>query len=273
MSKKIIFYYQTLSSLKPVLYENTPLTHIHLASVHFGTDENDQPYIHLNDDCIFSDKFDSIWTELRQAHTLGVKIILMIGGAGCAYSELFQNYQKYDTYYNLLYTFLKSKPFISGVDLDIEEPCAIENIQKLIKQIIKDFGKKYTITVVPVQGSIENDVPGMSGFIYKDLLQSDVGSYISYINGQFYSDFSLDAYTRVVSNGYDPTKIVMGMEYEQDSSELSTIVKKYNNDFGGVYYWEYNYAKPTPLQWLQNIENIYTENVVTNDLYTECNIS
>ena len=37
-------------------------------------------------------------------------------------------------------------------------------------------------------------------------------------------------------------------------SELSTIVNKYNNDFGGVYYWEYNYAKPTPLQWLQNIE-------------------
>ena len=48
MAKKIIFYYQTLSSLKPVLYETTPLTHIHLASVHFGTDENGQPYIHLH---------------------------------------------------------------------------------------------------------------------------------------------------------------------------------------------------------------------------------
>ena len=272
MPKKIIFYYQTLTDLEPVLYENTPLTHIHLASVHFGTDDNNHPYIHLNDDSIFSNKFNNVWTELEQAHKLGIKIVLMIGGAGGGYSELFKNY---DSYYNLLYTFLKSKPFISGVDLDIEEICPIENIQKLIKQIIKDFGKDYTISVTPVQGSLENDVPGMSGFIYKDLLQSDVGNYISYINGQFYSDFSLDAYTRVVSNGYDPTMIVMGMEYEQDYGELPLLVKKYNNNFGGVYYWEYNYAKYNPLEWLKNIESIYNEykHYKNEDLFTECNIN
>ena len=66
-SPRIIFYYQTFSSLKPILYPNTPVTHIHLSAIHFGMDENLQPYIHLNNDSPYSEKFDEMWEEIETA--------------------------------------------------------------------------------------------------------------------------------------------------------------------------------------------------------------
>ena len=44
--------------------------------------------------------------------------------------------------------------------------------------------------MAPVQSSLEEDAPGMGGFIYKDLWLSPEGSLIDYFNGQFYGDFS-----------------------------------------------------------------------------------
>ena len=37
-------------------------------------------------------KFDSVWKELNEAHSLGIKIVLMIGGSGSAYADLFSNF-------------------------------------------------------------------------------------------------------------------------------------------------------------------------------------
>ena len=44
---KVIFYYQTfktqnneLISLDSILYNDSPVTHIHVASIHFGLDDN-----------------------------------------------------------------------------------------------------------------------------------------------------------------------------------------------------------------------------------------
>ena len=38
MPKKIVAYYQTLNGLDEILIPNTPITNIHLASIHFGID-------------------------------------------------------------------------------------------------------------------------------------------------------------------------------------------------------------------------------------------
>ena len=49
MNKKIIYYYQTFSGLQNLINDsNLVVTHIHLSSIHFGKDENNQKYIHLN---------------------------------------------------------------------------------------------------------------------------------------------------------------------------------------------------------------------------------
>ena len=54
-SKRIVIYYQTLIDLNPLISlikekQQQILTHITLASIHFGINQNNEPYIHLNDD-------------------------------------------------------------------------------------------------------------------------------------------------------------------------------------------------------------------------------
>ena len=121
--QKILAYYQTLIPLKPILINNPLITHIHLASIHFGLDDDNNPYIHLNNDIPYDQKFDSVWEELKKAESLGIKVKLMIGGAGGGYAAFFSNF---DVYYELLVKLLHSKRIISGIDLDIEEPVDIK---------------------------------------------------------------------------------------------------------------------------------------------------
>ena len=253
MPKRIIFYYQTFSSLEDVLYDSTPITHIHLSAIHFGLNYDKNQYIHLNNLSPYDTKFDNVWKDMKKADNLGIKVILMLGGAGSAYTKLFSNFK---VYYNLLYELIKNKPYISGIDLDIEEKCSLNNIKFLIRQIVTDFGKDFIITTSSIQESLETDTPGISGFIYKDLINSDEGKYIDYINGQFYIDYTLQAYDDVIENGYKSEKIVMGMIGNENTNDLSSIVKKYDSNFGGVFIWEYCLAEPSPIEWLKNIDNI-----------------
>ena len=46
MTNRIIYYYQTFTGLKPILNKDI-VTHIHLSSIHFGTNSDNSPYIHL----------------------------------------------------------------------------------------------------------------------------------------------------------------------------------------------------------------------------------
>lgn len=239
MTKRIIYYYQTFNGLKSILTHDTKVTHIHLSSIHFGIDENNNPYIHLNDHNPNDKIFDSVWEDIKKAKQLGIKIILMIGGAGGAFQDLFSNI---NTYYSLLKEFLLEKSdLIDGVDLDIEEIVNINDVELLILQIKRDFGDSFIITMAPVQYSIENDVPGMGGFIYKDLYNK-CGHLIDYFNVQCYYDYSVNAYKQMIKNGYPEDKIVMGsissQNFNSNLNVLKEIVKNYNN-FGGVFNWEY----------------------------------
>lgn len=244
MSKKIIYYYQTFNGLKSILTPDTKVTHIHLSSIHFGIDENNNPYIHLNNNNPNDKIFDSVWEDIKKAKQLGIKIILMMGGAGGAFQTLFSNIH---IYYSLLKELiLEKQDLIDGVDLDIEEIVSIDDVELLILQIKKDFGRSFIITMAPVQYSIENDVPGMGGFIYKDLY-NNCGHLIDYFNVQCYNDYSLEAYNQMIKNGYPEEKIVMGsissQNFNSNLNVLKQIVKNYNN-FGGVFNWEY-YDAPT----------------------------
>ena len=74
MKKKIIYYYQTFCGLKDILSDNPNVTHIHLSAFHFGTDENNHPYLHLNDFCPNNSKFNNVWSDIKKSHNLGIKI-------------------------------------------------------------------------------------------------------------------------------------------------------------------------------------------------------
>ena len=107
-----------------------------------------------------------MWEEIETAAKMGIKIVLMVGGAGNhrPYQDLFSNFM---IYYNMLYHLLKNKPFISGIDLDIEEevPCR-KNIEMLIQQIKKDFPRDdFIISTAPIQSSLQDDIPWVVSFI------------------------------------------------------------------------------------------------------------
>ena len=248
--KKIIYYYQTFQSLKPILVKNTVVTHLHVSSVHFGTTTNGNPYIHLNNNDPDWEGFATLWEELQEAKSLGIKIVLMVGGAGGAFTDLFSNFE---VYYGFLKTMLEERNIFDGIDLDVEEITSIKNIQMLIDRINKDFGEDFIISMAPVAYSLEFDTPGMGGFVYKNLLKSPEGQRINYFNGQFYYNLSEETYNNVIENGYSPEKIVFGMESNEDIDSVKTIVKNLSNkysDFGGVFVWEYfNADKTNPYNW------------------------
>ena len=99
MTNRIIYYYQTFVGLNSILKQDTPVTHIHLSAIHFGLDENCKPYIHLNNYPPEYERYNKLWDDIKESQKLGIKVVLMLGGAGNAYSDLFTNY---DVYFPLL---------------------------------------------------------------------------------------------------------------------------------------------------------------------------
>ena len=260
MSSRVIFYYQTFTGLKPILTSKPNVTHIHLSSLHFCTGKDGKPYIHLNDMCPDDPKFKEVWADLEKAYDLGIKIVVMIGGAGGGYASLFEDYE---AAYCLLQKFLSHR-IITGIDLDIEEMVALDDVRRLIRDVKRDY-PRFTIAMAPIQSSLQTDEPGMGGFVYKDLLRTAEGKQIDYFNGQFYSDFSEEAYDQVIKNGYPPNKVVMGsMNGSGSVTTVSSLAKKYK-EFGGVFSWEYSDTSPSPADWAKTMSAVM-DNSVMNSL-------
>lgn len=253
LPSRVIVYYQTFYGLKPLI-KSPSLTHLHLSSIHFGTNKDGSLYIHLNDLPPEDPQFDPLWTEIAELQQKGVKIVLMVGGAGGAYQQLFSNFE---AYYAMLKNVIREHQ-LEGIDLDIEEEVELAQIQMLIRRLRKDFGDDLIISMAPVQSSLQTDNPGMGGFVYKELYQSPEGKEIDYFNGQFYGDYSVSAYQQAVENGYPAHQVVMGMmsemlnaENRNQVQETLTQLKQEYPDFGGVFTWEEFNAYPDPLAWVQ----------------------
>jgi len=259
-SKRVIYYYQTFD--KPDLtniINNTNCTHIHIASIHFSKNKNGSPDIHLNDIPLNDSINNNVWNQTEELSKKGIKIILMIGGVGGAYVDLFADF---NIYYGLLKQSLKKYSFISGVDLNVEEYLGnngLDKIKMLIRKFNNDFGNDFIITMSPIQSSLVKDGPGMGGFSYKDLYNSPEGKMISYFNTQSYSSYGVEDYQAIINNGYPPNKIVYGMLSSQYSEDAIRTVRKLCqefSDFGGVYNWEYCDAQPTPENWSINMSMV-----------------
>lgn len=253
-TNRIIYYYQTFTGLKRILIPNPVVTHINISSIHFGNNQDGSPYIHLNNNPPDDSVFDSLWKEINQASQLGIKIHVMLGGAGGAYTNLFNNYV---TYYPLLIKMIKEHQIISGIDLDIEETVELDNVKKLINNLVSDLGEDFEITMAPLSDSLETDEPGMGGFIYKDLFKSEEGKYIKYFHVQCYNSFQYQNFENMINNGYPSNMIIMGMLSGQDFDNVLTTLKqikhKFNN-MGGAFIWEYYDA---PEDWDSRVKNVY----------------
>ncbi len=251
---RVIYYYQTLTDLSPVINNLNPTTRkpyatdINLAAFHLGP-QSDGTFIHLNDHPPDDPTFNTPWRQLAQLQKMGVKLHMMLGGAACcSYRSLFGNWNK-------LYPVLKQtlqKHYFNGIDLDIEESVALSNVQHLIDQLTLDFGSRFEITLAPVASDLTGG-RGLSGFSYKSLYQSPEGKKIAWFNTQFYNGFgslaSTSDYDKAIKNGFPPGKVVAGMlgnpqdgggyvNVNQIARTVKLLTSKYSN-FGGVFSWEY----------------------------------
>ena len=263
---RIILYYQTLIDLSSLIEQvkNNPklVTHITLASIHFGYNNvngNQQPYIHLNDNDPSNSKFNKVYDQLKQLKQYGIKVNLLIGGAGTAFNQLFSNYS---VFYKLLKDTINKLNFIDGFNLDIEEEVTIDQMVMLIKDLKTDFPNK-SIIFAPLGSSLASDEPGMGGFVYKNLVTSLPNTIkIDYFNTQCYGEYSLELYEQMLANGYKQDEIVMGMLTGQDLDSILAEIKKIKQkypEFGGVAIWEYFNAPPEapdkPYEWCFKIYN------------------
>ena len=204
----------------------------------------------------------TVWEELQKLYYQGVTITAMIGGAGGAYQTLFSDF---DTYYPLLKNFLKSKNYITGIDLDIEESVNLENVKKLINILMKDFGEDFIITMAPVASTLMNDSTSIAGFSYKELYNSHEGQHIDWFNTQSYGCYDFLTYDKIIKNGYPPEKVVFGMisgDFTNNFNEALNETKKIKDTyslFAGVYNWEYIDSPPDssdPSQWCKEMSKI-----------------
>ena len=256
----VSYYYQTFVGLEKMMSHPEDVTHIIVSSIHFGKDKEGEKNIYLNDNLPNDKIFDKLWKETEEISKKGVTIMCMMGGEGGAYKELFLNYS---TYFPLLVKMIRSKPWIKGIDIDIEEIVDISDVKVLINSITAEFGDDFIITMAPVSSSLVSDNHGMGGFSYKELYNSEEGKYINWFNCQSYYSYSYETFKNIVDNGYPANKIIMGMESGQ-FSDLSFIdeikkIKKDYPDICGVYDWEYLNAPPDkndPSEWARLMSKI-----------------
>ncbi|MDC0366851.1 hypothetical protein OAM67_00320 [bacterium] len=254
---RITYYYQTLTSLKPLLaavdndHTLAPRLHVFLSSIHFGSDARQQPYIHLNDLRPNDPKFTVVWQELKQLCDTGATVGLMVGGAGGAFSTLFSNFA---VFYPMLRKLLASKPWIRELDMDVEEQVPLNSIRMLIHNLRADF-PSLVLTMAPVASALTSNNPGLGGFCYKQLVSTAEGAAVNRFHGQFYGCFNADTFQQAVRNGWSPSQIVIGcmmnQDFEQTLQELKKIQTVYPS-FAGVFVWEYFQAPPdtsNPAQW------------------------
>lgn len=255
MEQRIIYYYQTFIGLDKLIAQRPiPITHLHLASIHFNYIDNNF-IIHLNDHVADSPIFNKVWDQTRILSNLGVRIVLMLGGAGGGFQELFR---AYDHYFPMLIDLIHNHNWISGIDLDIEETVDLNDVKKIIRDIYYHFGKNFIISMAPIQTSLMSDIPGMGGFIYKQLYSSYEGSLIHYFNTQSYFDFDIKTLENIIQNGYPVDKIVLGTlsgQFSNNFNKFLEILEKYKNmypNWGGVFNWEYFSSPPNsddPSKW------------------------
>ena len=183
---------------------------------------------------------------------------------------------QFDAYYGPLRDLIKQYN-LDGFDLDIEEAADISIDVQLINSLYIDMGPDFLITMAPVASALASPDGGdLSGFSYFDLdsqaVASDGTKLVSWYNGQFYSGFGSPAdtstYDSIVSAGWDPARVVMGiLDSPNDGSgyvdtatvqsTVSSLKAKYPS-FGGVDGWEYFDAgvgdgDAQPYQWVQAI--------------------
>jgi hypothetical protein len=255
---RVVAYYQTQYD-NGVYVSPLPLkgiaTDIDVAALHLNSDGS----VHLNDDPPSAAKFVPMWRDLAHLQKAGVRVEMMLGGAGVgSFANLHADFAKF---YPLLRDTLRTY-HLNGIDIDIEEPFSLADTEHLIGQLRHDFGAHFVIAMAPVASDLAGETTFSGGFSYPALEKQD-GKRISWYNAQFYcgwGDLSSTAdYDSVVANGYSADRVVAGtvtnpancggyIDPATLKQTISALTAKYRH-FGGAAGWEYFNGLPDPRGW------------------------
>ncbi|KAF2095322.1 glycoside hydrolase [Rhizodiscina lignyota] len=287
---RIIYYHGTLTergkhiSLLPLINNSSDIvvSHLILASLQVWPPGNEFEGLNVWtggwDTPINASNLTEFWSDKAQLQKNGIKVIGSL--LGSYPSMQLANESTWEQEYKYLHDGLKTHDF-DGIDLDIEDAnpqrtprsITLNNTIRLIDSIRKDFGPDFLITMSPVASCLSSKCSSqgcISGFDYKALEQQR-GKDIAFYNAQFYNGFgdanTPQCYEDIVSNGFAPEKVVMGVPSSPSSTEcsgwvpwdqLQKTLKALNTKylaFGGVFGWEYFDSEPggqtAPWEWSQ----------------------
>lgn len=276
---RLLYYAQTFpgataASLQRLVDARLPDVGIYLSSLHIGEDPTThKPYLHLNDADVRDQT--AFLSDVRTVCSGGnIRVMAMLGGAGGAYTALFADFEPR---YTLLRNFLLQNPWITGLDLDVEEAladdpdAALANIRQLIRRLSVDMGDTFTLTMAPVAYALTSDSVGMGNFRYKALYATPEGQRIDWFNVQAYGCYDATTYAAMVAQGYSPNKLVFGMlgdlyegatAFGDAMTELESVVRAHPTDFGGVVLWEYGDTQVNPVTWGRAVERAMVAGLV-----------
>lgn len=263
-------------SLLPLVQNKTGITHIILAAIHL----NEKPgNITLNDHPPHHDRFKQLWHEvhnIKHGHEDGhedghepVKVMGMLGGAAKgSFTRLNGDDDQFRTYYTPLLKMIKDYS-LDGLDLDVEEEISLSSIVRLIKNLKRDLGDTFIITLAPVATALL-DGGNLSGFNYREL-EETCGPMVDWYNTQFYNGWGPaedpNMYNRIICQGWCANRVVLGLLTNSENGSgfvpLENIkvvlaeLTKLHPYFGGVMGWEYFNAMPdgieNPWKWAKDM--------------------
>jgi hypothetical protein len=250
--------------MRPLLQNNTGITHIIIAAFHINEDPNK---ITLNDDPPEDSRHGSLWAEVPHLQQAGVKVMGMLGGAAPgSFKRLDGDQGQFERYYGPLLAVIR-RHGLDGLDLDVEEEMSLSGIIRLIDRLKADLGDSFIITLAPVAAALLG-LGNLSGFDYRELEQARA-SKISWYNTQFYNGWGPAddprMYAMMIAQGWAPRRVVFGLLTNPGNGSqgyvpgeklgpiLAMLIEQFPT-FGGVMGWEYFNALPgkreKPWQWV-----------------------
>ena len=153
------------TALLPILQNNSGITDVVL----FVCDlHEDEPHLTVGGEAPDNTTFlGPLWDEVNTLQAGGINVLAGFGGYGANNWLLLQD--DFDFYYPKLRSFLQTYN-LHGIDLDIEPSlntlsiyASGESVVKLLKQLRKDFGPNFLITMAPVAQDLTSNPPYFSG--------------------------------------------------------------------------------------------------------------
>lgn len=272
IEKKVIFYYQDQADLTPILFPETPVTHVHVAAFHvYRPDGGDnEVMVHLNDDepllkddsgqYVVPEKFQQLKTDIDEMHKVGIKVILMLGGAGGAYELLLDGGTDYsggqskltseeETALGSYFKNVVSSYGFDGIDFNIEDAstncvwhspnCQPDTTNVLVKlaKAMANGNNDFIVSITPLSILRNSRTILWYNKLIKELNDDhipltywNVQMYAGAADTQYFSEMNLgDVANMMTSLKLDNNQAVLGMCFSPDCGNIMKTKKGFED--------------------------------------------